>query len=111
MSSWCHRDSPATGDCQQPPFPEVAQMCLQFAAPLVLSALRNSCWWQEGRASTPACPAVLRASSQVLLHHRTVSGDLLSTAARRDQSSRTDTRDAHSLSIPGDSHCQTSRGL
>lgn len=54
MSSWCHGDSLATGDCQQPPFPQVAQMRLQFAAPSLLSALRNSCWWRAGRSSTPA---------------------------------------------------------
>lgn len=56
MSSWCHGDSLATEDCQQPPFPQVTQMCLQFAAPPLPSALRSSCRWREGHASTPASP-------------------------------------------------------
>lgn len=72
MSIWCHEDSRATGDCQLPPLAQVTLMCLQFAAPPLLHALRNRCWQQEGCTSTPASPQVLRASPQALLHHWTV---------------------------------------
>lgn len=61
VSSWCQGASPATRDGHQPPFPQAAQTCLLLAAPPPLSALRSSCWWQEGHASAPASPPVLRA--------------------------------------------------
>lgn len=61
MSSWCQGASPATRDGHRPLFLQAAQMCLPLAAPPPLSALRSSCWWQEGHASTLTSPLVLRA--------------------------------------------------
>lgn len=78
---------------------------LQFPAPPLLHALSNSCWWQERSTSSPASPHLLRASPPSPSPPLNW-GDLLSTAAGRDQSLRRDSRGSGSPSLPGDCHRQ-----
>lgn len=97
-------DSRATRDCQLPPLQRVTLMCLQFAAPSLLHALRNSCWQQEGCTSIPPASQSFPPSPSLPLD---CGG--LSTSAGRDWSLRRDTHSTDSPSLPGDCQGQTTR--